>query len=344
MQYTRLGRTGLTVSRICFGAMSFGAKSWRPWVLEEEDARSFYEKAWELGINFYDTADVYSDGVSEEITGRMLRGIADDREDYVIATKFFLGTQSTGVGLAPRGAPKIGRINRSGASRKHIIAACEASLKRLGMDYIDLYQIHRYDYRTPYEETMEALHYLVSTGKVRYVGASSMQAWRFARFLYKADAHRQVRFVSMQNHYNLLYREEEREMVPLCLQEGVGMIPWSPLARGQLSGNRFAKRQGDNQPTTRGDTDEMSVSLYSKDRDEAVAQRNLEVAERLGETPAKVAMAWLLSRPAVTAPIVGVTKMHHLEEAVAAVDLKLSDNDIKALEEPYKPHPVLGFV
>ena len=185
---------------------------------------------------------------------------------------------------------------------------------------------------------------MVSTGKVRYVGASSMQAWRFARFLYKADAHRQVRFVSMQNHYNLLYREEEREMVPLCLQEGVGMIPWSPLARGQLSGNRFAKRQGDNQPTARGDTDEMSASLYSKERDEAVAQRNLEVAERLGETPAKVAMAWLLSRPAVIAPIVGVTKMHHLEEAVAAVDLKLSDNDIKALEEPYKPHPVLGFV
>lgn len=330
MKYTRLGRSGLVVSRICFGTMSFGTARWRPWVLEEAESRPFYERALELGINFFDSADVYSDGESERITGKMLREMMQHREHYVLATKFMFGTED-------RTLP-----NRSGGSRKNIIAACEASLRRLGVDYIDLYQMHRYDFRTPYEETLEALHHLVSTGKVLYVGASSMQAWQFARYLYRADALGAARFVSMQNHYNLLYREEEREMMPLCVEEGIGVIPWSPLARGFLSGNRFG---GSNSgQTSRAETDEFSPVLYSAERDQEVAAANVAVAERLGHAPSQVALAWLLSRPGVTAPIVGFTKMEHLEQAAQAVDLELSAADVEELEKPYRPHPELGTV
>lgn len=327
MQYTRLGRTGLKVSRLCLGTMTYGTSKWRDWVLDEDQTRPFIQRALEVGINFFDTADMYSNGASEEVLGRAIRDMVPDREDVVIASKCYNGT----MGQLP---------NRWGLSRKHVMAACDASLKRLGMDYIDLYQIHRFDTETPMEETLEALHDLVRAGKVRYLGASTMWAWQFAKYLYLADLHGWTRFVSMQNHYNLVYREEEREMMPLCLEEGIGAIPWSPLARGFLAGNRAKGGGGE---TTRAKSDGFAGKLYFRDDDFAVAERNLQVAEKLGVKPMQTALAWVLSNPAVTAPIIGASKLSHIDDAVAALDIQLSADDRLAMEEPYKPHPVLGF-
>jgi 1-deoxyxylulose-5-phosphate synthase len=326
MKYSRLGTTGMRVSRICLGTMTYGSSEWRDWILSEQEARPFYEKALDVGINFFDTADVYSNGVSEEVLGRAMKDLVPDREDVVIATKCFGGTQG-------------GKINRNGLSRKHIIDACDKSLKRLGMDYIDLYQIHRFDYNTPMEETLEALSELVRSGKVRYIGASSMYAWQFAKYQNLARERGLVRFVSMQNHYNLMYREEEREMNPLCADEGVGLIPWSPLARGFLAGNRH--KQGGGQ-TTRSKSDDFAEQMYYNDNDFEIADRNVEIAKELGVKPMQTALAWILSHPGVSAPIIGASKLEHITDAVEALDLTLSDTDIKALEEPYKPHPILG--
>ncbi len=326
MEYTNLGTTGVSVSRICLGAMTYGTSAWREWVLNEAESRPFYERALEAGINFFDTADVYSNGVSEEVLGRAMKTLVADREDVVIATKCFMGTERM-------------KRNRWGLSRKHIFDACDRSLKRLGMDYIDLYQIHRFDYNTPMEETMEALNDLVRMGKVRYIGASSMYTWQFAKFQFLAQQHGWAKFITMQNHYNLVYREEEREMNPFCLDQGVGLIPWSPLARGFLAGNRD---RIEGTKTLRAQTDEFADALYTQDSDYDVVERNAEVAARLGVKPAQTALAWLLTKPAITAPIIGASKMQHLEDAIAAVTVTLSEDDIKALEAPYQPHPVLG--
>ncbi len=328
MKYVRLGNTGLRVSRLCLGTMTYGSKQWRDWVLEEKEARPFFEKALDAGINFFDTADVYSNGVSEEIVGKALGDLVKDREDVVIATKCFNGTENR-------------KVNRWGLSRKHIMDACDRSLKRLGVDYIDLYQIHRFDPNTPIEETAEALSDLVKAGKVRYIGASSMYAWQFAKYLSIARERGLVPFVSMQNHYNLIYREEEREMLPLCKAEGIGVVPWSPLARGFLAGNRHRQGGGD---TTRAKTDEFAGQMYFHDGDFAVADRNVEIAKKLGVKPMQTALAWILSNPTVTAPIIGASKLEHLDDALGALDLALSAEDKAALEEPYKPHPVLGHV
>ncbi|MEO8082928.1 MAG: aldo/keto reductase [Ardenticatenales bacterium] len=324
MQYAHLGRSGLSVSRICLGMMSYGDPGWRPWVLDEAAARPFVARALELGINFFDTADMYSMGESETITGRLLGELAS-REDIVIATKVFF--------------PHADGPNRGGLSRKHIMAAAEASLRRLGTDYIDLYQIHRLDRATPPEEILRALDDLVASGKVRYVGASSMFAWEFARLLYLADAHGWSRFVSMQDHYNLAYREEEREMHPLCLAEGVGVIPWSPLARGFLAGDR---RREDPRPTLRAQNDAFADELYFTDADYDVVDALRHVADARAEPPARIALAWLLRQPAVTAPIVGATKLAHLEDAVAALDVTLDDGEAAALGAAYVPHRVMG--
>lgn len=325
MEYTKLGRTGLDVSRICLGCMSYGDKQWRDWVLEEEDARPFFRRAVEAGINFFDTADMYSRGRSEEITGKMLREFGR-REELVIATKVFFP-----FGEGP---------NLGGLSRKHIQEACEASLRRLGVDVIDLYQIHRLDRSTPMEEMLAALDWLVQQGKVRYIGSSSMAAWEFQKCLGLSEHNGWARFVSMQNHYNLVYREEEREMVPQCRTEGIGVIPWSPLARGLLAGNR--KKLDDKESTTRAGSDGIANFLYAQESDWNVVQANLAVAESRGVPPAHTALAWLLSRPGVTAPIVGATKLGHLDDAIQAVDLELSEDEILKLEAPYMPHPVLG--
>ena len=322
MDYVSLGNTGLKVSRICLGMMSYGAPEWRDWVLNEGDSRPFIQRALELGLNFFDTADVYSQGVSEEITGRALKDFAR-RDEVVIATKVF-----GAMGEGP---------NQQGLSRKHILAACDASLKRLGTDYIDLYQIHRFDPETPIEETLAALDELVRSGRVRYLGASSMFAYQFAQLLYTADLSGLHRFVSMQNHYNLIYREEEREMLPLCEGEGVGVIPWSPLARGYLT-----RRPSEKGATTRGKSDEMAQNWYDQESDDAVAEAVVSLAEKRGDAPAQVALAWLLHQPAVTAPIVGATKLKHLEDAVKAAELSLSESEIAGLEQPYRPHPVKG--
>ncbi|MGH2591990.1 MAG: aldo/keto reductase [Anaerolineae bacterium] len=324
MEYVNLGRTGLIVSRICLGTMTYGTTEWRKWVLPESDSRPFIKRALELGINFFDTADMYSRGLSEEILGRALRDFAR-REEVVIATKVFFP-----MGDAP---------NQRGLSRKHILDAIDASLKRLGTDYVDLYQIHRYDSDTPIEETLEALHDVVRAGKVRYLGASSMYAWQFAQMLYAADQHGWTRFVSMQNHYNLVYREEEREMLSLCRAEGIGVIPWSPLARGFLTGSRRRASHGD---TTRAETDDFAHSMYYQESDYQVVDRVVELAGRRGVTPAQIALAWLLHQPGVAAPIIGASKMPHLEEAVAALEIGLSEEERQYLEEPYQPHPVLG--
>ena len=324
MKTRRLGATGLEVSRLTLGCMTYGDPKWRSWILDEAAARAHFRKALELGVNFFDTADMYSRGVSEQVTGKLLREMAD-REDFVLATKVFF--------------PVAGGPNRGGLSRKHILAACDASLRRLGLDYIDLYQIHRFDPDTPIEETIEALDSLVTAGKVRYLGASSMAAWQFAQMLHTADAMNARRFVSMQNHWNLVYREEEREMAPLCLDEGVGMIPWSPLARGFLAGNRTRSRRD---PTPRAQDDSFADRLYFEEADFRVLDALVEVSERLGETPAKVALAWLLSIPGVDSAIVGATRIGQLEELAAAVDLTLDPETIAALEAPYLPHPVLG--
>jgi aryl-alcohol dehydrogenase (NADP+) len=324
MQYVNLGRSGLKVSRLCLGVMTYGTPEWRKWVLDEDQSRPFIRRALELGINFFDTADIYSLGRSEEILGRALRDFTR-REEVVIASKVFFP-----MGDSP---------NQRGLSRLHILQAVDDSLRRLGTDYIDLYQIHRYDPETPIEETLEALHDLVKSGKVRYIGASSMYAWQFARCLYLADQHGWTRFVAMQNHYNLIYREEEREMIPLCQAEGIAVIPWSPLARGFLSGNRSLQDYGE---TVRAKTDDYAQSMYYQEDDFEVVERLRSVAERRGQTMAQVALAWLLHKPGVTAPIIGASKMHHLEEAVAAESIQLSAEEMALLEEPYRPHRVLG--
>ena len=325
MDFVRLGTTGLKVSRLCLGTMTYGTPTWRPWVLDEAASRPFFVRALEHGINFLDTADMYSLGVSEEVVGRAVKELAR-RDQIVIATKVFHP-----VALGP---------NDRGLSRKHLLDAIDASLRRLGTDYIDLYQIHRFDPHTPIEETLETLHDIVRSGKVRYIGASSMAAWRFAKMLYTADQHGWTRFVTMQNHYNLVYREEEREMLPLCREEGIGVIPWSPLARGFLAGNRRKDDYGD---TSRAKTDGFAHDLYYTDADFSVADRTVELAARLGVKPAQVALAWVLAQSDVTAPIVGASQISHLDEAVAALRIGLSDDDRAFLGEPYQPHPVLGF-
>lgn len=324
MKTVRLGTTGLEVSRLTLGCMTYGDPNWRSWILDEEASRAHFRKALDLGINFFDTANMYSKGVSEEITGKMLRELVH-REDYVLASKVYF--------------PVAKGPNRGGLSRKHILAACDASLRRLGLDYIDLYQIHRFDHETPVEETIEALDSLVKAGKVRYLGASSMAAWEFATMLFTADAMDASRFVSMQNHLNLVYREEEREMAPLCLDQGIGMIPWSPLARGFLAGNRTRTRRD---ATPRAKDDAYADRLYYEEADFKVLDTLIEVSSRLGEKPAKVALAWLLSVPGVDSAIVGTTRIEQMEELAAAVDLTLDEETIAALEAPYVPHPVLG--
>jgi aryl-alcohol dehydrogenase (NADP+) len=319
MKYANLGNTGLKVSRICLGTMTYGSSKWRSWVLDEEAARPFFVRALEAGINFFDTANMYSDGASEEVTGRALRELAR-REEVVIATKVFFPT-----GKSP---------NEGGLSRKHIRHAIDASLRRLGTDYIDLYQIHRFDYDTPIEETIDALDEVVRAGKALYIGASSMFAWQFAQML-----HAGANFVSMQNHYNLVYREEEREMIPLCISEGVAVIPWSPLARGFLAGNRT---RGKRDTTERSRTDDYAHQMYYSDADFDVVDRVIEIAKKRGVNPAQIALAWLLHKPGVTAPIIGASKLNQLDDAVAAIEITLDENEIAALEEPYEPHRVLG--
>ena len=316
-----LGGTGLRVSRICLGMMSYGSHESRPWALDEKAADPIVRRAVESGIVFFDTADVYNGGESEVVTGRLLRQLFGMREEYVVATKV-------------HGRTMPGE-NGAGLSRKHVLASIDASLERLGLDYVDLYQIHRFDSRTPIEETMEALHDVVRAGKARYIGASSMYAWQFA----KAQSVAQTRFVSMQNHYNLVYREEEREMIPQCIDQGVAVLPWSPLARGLLAGTRT--REGE-KLTTRAQTDSFGDSLYTPEVDFAVVERVVEVAQERGVAPAQVALAWLLGKPGVTAPIVGATKVEHLEDAIAAEQLALSADEIARLEEPYVPHAVSG--
>jgi len=324
MDQVRLGATGLHVSRVCLGMMSYGNDSDRPWVLDEAAAEPIIRRAVEGGITFFDTADVYSGGASEVATGRLVpKYIA--RDEVVIATKV--------------NGPMTPGPNGRGLSRKHILSAIDASLERLGMDHVDLYQIHRWDPRTPIEETMEALHDVVRAGKARYIGASSMYAWQFAKAQHVAERNGWTRFVSMQNHYNLIYREEEREMIPLCLDQGVGVIPWSPLARGFLTGTRT--RSGERR-TTRAETDKFTDSLYGRPEDFDVADRVAEVAGDRGVPPAQLALAWLMHRPGVTAPIVGATKLEHLEDALAAAELDMADDDMARLEEPYVAHPVLG--
>jgi aryl-alcohol dehydrogenase-like predicted oxidoreductase len=303
--------------------MSYGDPEWRPWILDAEVAREHFRKALDLGINFFDTADMYSKGVSEEITGKYLREMAA-REDYVLATKVFF--------------PFSKGPNRGGLSRKRVLSSCDASLRRLGLDYIDLYQIHRWDPATPIEETLHALDSLVRAGKVRYLGASSMSAWQFARALFTADRNGWHRFVSMQNHYNLVYREEEREMIPLCLDQGVGLIPWSPLARGFLTGSRTRKSKA----TRRGESDSFADEMYFQDEDFDVLDVLLDVAKSRNLKPAQIALAWLLSAPAVDSPIIGATRAEHLEELAAAVEIDLSEEELSRLEAPYRPHPILG--
>lgn len=325
MKYTFLGRTGVTVSRLCLGCMSYGDPSWRSWVLDETASRPFFRRAVEAGINFFDTADMYSLGVSEEVTGRALREFAK-LEECVVASKVF--------------NPMSERPNMGGLSRKHIVQGCEASLRRLGMETIDLYQIHRFDPHTPIDEMLAALDLLVHQGKVRYLGASSMEAWRFAQALSASERRGWARFVTMQNHYNLLYREEEREMIPLCEAEGVALIPWSPLARGLLAGTR--RSPTDKEATRRAESDEYTRKLYDQPSDQDVIDAVRQVAQKRGVSPARIALAWLLAKPAVAAPIIGATKLPHLDDALAALDLELSPEEIAQVEAPYRPHPVRG--
>jgi aryl-alcohol dehydrogenase-like predicted oxidoreductase len=324
MEYVRLGFTGTKVSRLCLGCMSYGSKKWREWVLDEDESRPFFRRALEIGINFFDTADMYSVGASEEVTGRALKDYAQ-RDRVILATKVF-----NPMGDDP---------NQRGLSRKHIHQAIDDSLRRLGTDYVDLYQIHRYDYETPIEETLRVLDDIVRAGKALYIGASSMFAYQFARMLHTSDKFLLSRFVTMQDHYNLIYREEEREMLPLCREEGIGVIPWSPLARGFLAGNRNKEDKGE---TVRAKTDAYAHDLYYQESDFDVVCRVTEIAQRRGVSNAQVALAWVLSKPGITAPIIGATKMQHLDDAVAALSLKLTEDEIRALEEPYRPHPVLG--
>jgi aryl-alcohol dehydrogenase-like predicted oxidoreductase len=322
MNYTNLGRTGLRISRLCLGMMSFGRHGSRAWALDEAAAEPIVRRAVEDGIIFFDTADVYNGGESEVVTGRLLRKLFGMREEYVVATKV-------------HGRTMPGENGR-GLSRKHILASIDASLERLGLDYVDLYQIHRWDRATPIAETMEALHDVVKAGKARYIGASSMYGWQFA----KAQRVAQTSFVSMQNHYNLIYREEEREMIPQCIDQGVGVLPWSPLARGRLAGSQTSSGEP---RTTRANTDPFRDSLYKPELDSPVIERLAEIAAERGVPPAQVALAWLLHKPGVTAPIVGTTKLEHVGDALAAEALTLSDDEIERLEEPYVPHPVSGI-
>jgi 1-deoxyxylulose-5-phosphate synthase len=320
MQYINLGTTGLRVSRLCLGTMTYGSSKWRPWVLDEDAARPFFQRAVEAGINFFDTADMYSVGMSETVVGRAVREFTR-RDDVVIATKVFFP-----MGPGP---------NDRGLSRKHIMLAVDASLRRLSTEYIDLYQIHRLDPQTPIEETLEALHDVVKAGKALYVGASSMYAWQFAKMLKVAESHGWTRFVSMQNHYNLIYREEEREMIPLCIDEGMAVIPWSPLARGFLAGNR-------SRATERAKTDDIAQGFYVAESDVTIADRVAELAKKRGVSAAQVALAWILHKPGVTAPIVGASKIEQLDQSIAALEIKLDESEMKFLEEKYQPHPVLG--
>lgn len=305
--------------------MTYGSKKWREWILDEEEARPFVKRALDAGVNFFDTADVYSLGASEEVLGNTLKTFGVQRENVVIATKVF--------------NPMSDDPNDRGLSRKHIMDSLDRSLKRLKMDYVDLYQIHRWDYSTPIEETMQALHDVVKSGKARYIGASSMFAWQFMKALHVSEIHGWTKFVSMQNHYNLVYREEEREMIPLCMDQGIGLIPWSPMARGFFGGNRARGGGGE---TTRAKSDPFADQLYFREEDFSVAERVNEVAKIRGLSGSQIALAWVLSKPYVTAPIIGSSKMEHLDESIAALEIKLTKEEIKQLEEPYKPHPVLG--
>jgi aryl-alcohol dehydrogenase-like predicted oxidoreductase len=325
VDYVRLGSAGLKISRICLGMMSYGSQAERAWHLDEAAAEPIVKAAADGGVTFFDTADTYSDGVSEQITGRLLSRLFANRDDYVLATKVYFP-----MGEGP---------NDRGLSRKHVLSGIDASLRRLGTDYVDLYQIHRWDYETPVEETMEALHDVVRSGKARYIGASSMFAWQFAKAQQAAERHGWTRFVSMQNHYNLLYREEEREMIPLCADQGIAVLPYSPLARGVLTGNRT---RGGERRTTRAGDDPLSDQRYNTEADFQVADRVAEVAAARGVPPAQVALAWLLSRPGVTAPIVGATRLGHIADALDAERLTLTAEEVRGLEEPYVPHPVLG--
>ena len=325
MKYVNLGSTGLRVSRVCLGMMSYGTGSERAWVLDEDAAEPIVKAAVDGGVTFFDTADVYSSGASEVATGRLLGKMFSHRDDYVLATKIFM----------PVGAGQ----NDRGLSRKHIMAGIDASLGRLGTDHVDLYQIHRWDPTTPIAETMEALHDVVKAGKARYIGASSMYAWQFAKAQHVAQDHGWTRFVSMQNHYNLIYREEEREMIPQCIDQGVAVIPWSPLARGVLAGNRTRDGQ---RHTTRANSDAFGDTLYNQPSDFDVVEACVSVASDRGVPPAQAALAWLLHRPGVTAPIVGATRLGHMTDALAAAELALDPAEIAALEAPYRPHPVLG--
>jgi len=326
MDYVNLGKTGLKVSRLCLGCMSFGSSKWRSWVLDEEDARPFVKKALEGGINFFDTADVYSQGESEKVVGQALKDFAK-RHEVVIATKV--------------NGPMGKDANNKGLSRKHIMDGIDRSLTRLKTDYVDLYQIHRFDYETPIEETLEALNDVVRAGKARYIGASSMYAWQFAKMLATSEKHGWTRFVSMQPQYNLVYREEEREMLPLCRAEGVGVIPWSPLARGFLAGGRAQPGEGN---TERARTDEFSPRLYYREGDFKVVEAVDAIAKARGVSNMQVALAWVLKNPAVTAPIIGTSKPHHLDDALGAFELKLTDDEVKSLEKPYQPKPVLDHM
>jgi 1-deoxyxylulose-5-phosphate synthase len=325
MEYINLGKSGLKVSRLCLGMMTYGSPEWRPWILDEAQAQPFVKLALAAGITFFDTADVYSLGESERVLGNLLKKLNVKRETVVVATKVF--------------SPMSDEVNDHGLSRKHIMDSIDRSLKRLQMDYVDLYQIHRWDYSTPIEETMDALNDVVHAGKARYIGASSMFAWQFAKAQHIAELHNWAHFVSMQNHYNLVYREEEREMIPLCIDQGVGLIPWSPMARGFFAGDR--KRSGGGE-TVRSKADPFADQLYFREEDFAVADRAREIAREHNVTGSQIALAWLLNKPHISAPIIGASKMDHLEQAIAALEIKLSAEEIKRLEEPYQPHPVLG--
>ena len=325
MEYVNVGKSGLKVSRLCLGMMTYGSPGWRNWILNEEQALPFVKRALEAGINFFDTADVYSHGASEEVLGNAIQAFAVKREAVVIATKVC--------------SPMSDEVNDRGLSRKHILDSIDGSLRRLKMDYVDLYQVHRWDYSTPIEETMDALNDVVKSGKVRYIGASSMFAWQFAKAQSISDLHGWTPFISMQNHYNLVYREEEREMIPLCLDQGIGLIPWSPMARGFFGGNR---QRGGGGETTRARSDPFADQLYFRDEDFRVADRAWEIAREHQATASQIALAWMLHKPYITAPIIGSSKLEHLNDSIAALEIKLTPEEIKRLEELYLPHPVLG--
>ncbi len=325
MEYVNLGTTGLKVSRIGLGTMTYGSPKWRDWVIDYDASKPFIEHAWELGINFFDTADMYSLGESEVVLGRAIRELGIPRDRIVVATKVF--------------GPMGDDPNQRGLSRKHIMHAIDDSLERLGLDYVDLYQIHRFDNDTPIEETLEALTNIVESGKTLYIGASSMHAWQFSKMLYVAERNGYARFVTMQNHYNIVYREEEREMIPFCMDQGIGLIPWSPLARGFVAGNRKKDGWGESK---RAKSDDFAHNMYYQDSDFAIVERIREIATQRNLPNAQIALAWLLHQPGVSAPIIGASKMHHLDDAVAAITVKLTEDELKALAELYTPHPVLG--